>query len=1243
MDKNRRTRPSAAEIAESLRQTESVSQRRMGIVTFAKALRDPSLFQPTWDAIGGAHGLAETMSHFSVRDVHAMCAWLGRGASNEKVVDERRTAMSELVRILVAGTYDSRPLKVHYRGVVLACTFDMVETFETEWGVGWTNSQKKRLYLAHREDYEMRFLRKLVSPEGVSFRENVILFQGKHRDYCETVLSAIAAYDGHIQDDFMEAFAMPLIKRLARRHGLRDRRIKFVGLVTDCLVKHSDDMGGHIDLQPGQFIHDHLLRHYHAGSNPWVEENLVRLLPLVSSHDQERVRKVFDAAMVPKKKSNKRKTTPPPYDPYPLFRFLLLHLKSWRLDISSDSAATMARLRKLTARSDPWPLALFRSTDPITALALLDRLDKVDTTGSFMEIPSGRTLFNQPNAYPNGQGDVEVLRAFLQARLRDDGDRPWLKRTRELIEKRKDKATVSREQQPRAFWAKSALGLCVASGDLETLAENLVWARRFHKDSYTIRQVFLHFGIITPQLEDLLAVVPRDDEHAARLSPDSVREDMATANRIAVDFARVFAAAASEPGFGPSDWIPLPDVSRTIADRRVCGSGILKATFGTDAEMNEAVWKPLITSFFDIEDHIGPVIGHSRYRIDPPSTRAASLITNLGQRSPEAMADLATFTVETMRTRLSPEALRTRTSDVVSIMMFLARGDNPGLACPFIRDAVANGSGEDSSWHRQMVTTHFLSSLPAATAREFLYSISGGIKDLMKTQNARPRDPDTGEAAAKAPLVKVTTIKMMAQTLGSNIYLDPLSSANLLISLLEEARHIDARITLVNSLINILKDPTCAPTLRQRVFEALETTVVPVAARVNERFPVKHDEWEAVPVVGDETPLFSMLVERASSDNLSADDRERFTHIFMDILAQSIANNERWMRAFLAKHDFAVDALPPSPVSPEILPRILSKFGEFLPASFIGMMKTIALANLDPPADVARITELVKEDRELETSNAGEHWLRVFGDSGNRVFTLGLSDVTGALLRTPDEPARRHISDADLLSFILEAAESMIAQGKPDLLDSLVHDLSYRRTWAKNDHDAWRERGVPVVQQIVDLIHAARDHPDRPSVLPNTFRIKTKLLPMPFSDTDKPSTGEERDAFADALASHIGDLATRVPYHADFQQLKNDLGCVPLQELAYAAVRLARCDDAMADENPTLAAYLRMELAADFLERASDPGEAVAGEVRAAVGAWKTCRVEGLRVMGQEVEDKMKGIHDHWYMARSEYPVRSKE
>src|SRR5277367_6223256 len=64
----------------------------------------------------------------------------------------------------------------------------------------------------------------------------------------------------------------------------------------------------------------------------------------------------------------------------------------------------------------------------------------------------------------------------------------------EAVDEQKRKASTSREQTDRAFFAKSALMWAIASGSPAFYGETIIWARRFVRDpvSTVILEIYRH-------------------------------------------------------------------------------------------------------------------------------------------------------------------------------------------------------------------------------------------------------------------------------------------------------------------------------------------------------------------------------------------------------------------------------------------------------------------------------------------------------------------------------------------------------------------------------------------------------------------------------------------------------------------------------------------------------------------------------------------------------------------------------
>ncbi|KAF7548543.1 hypothetical protein G7Z17_g6990 [Cylindrodendrum hubeiense] len=1265
------TRRDNSKIAEELRQGDSAQTRKVAIATVGKALRRGDRFAPMWDAVGGAAGLASLMAEFSVRDVRAVCWWLGCTASAQNARPERRAALSELVRLLYDESGDQRPLRPLYQHIVPACSLEVVREWEDKHKVDWNDSQKKRLFYGHRQLHESKFLDTIFSPDNslLTFEKEKALFRG-NMPFCEEILQTLIAKEGHIQipRDFISAFAMPLLKRLLKSRFTEETRNKFLELILQCFQKHPNSLGEQLNLRtdgPVQYV----IQRWNDAPEDRKGQLRAYLVQLVGFFPKKEwslsLNTIYQAILGRKRK---------PEAKYQLLRLFLQHMPGYGIDIEDESEAGLAHLRDLPVENDAWPVTIFSSLDNEKALRLFERLAKTYPSGDFLSITSGsagRTVLKQARS-PNegGRGDVEVVRSLL---MRDSKtkteDTAWLERVRSLVHERRNKSQQSREPHDRAFWAKSALNLCVAAGDLETFGDTVLWARRFNKDPLTTKALYSGEIFETTELEHLLgAIPPRDTPAVATATASSVKKDIGLANRVVVSLIETVAMASGEPGFSRHNWLSLFRLPKLMADWRLKNADsftdILKSSSTDDAglEIIKALWKPTIDTLLEVE---ALLLGPTSSALGGSGSIEASAVyvfNELKLSPASALADLATFLLDQMKTRLGPEIMKVMMKNVVSVIVRVAHSDQPSLACPFIRDLIMNGD-DNSSWHRQMVGVGFLSSLPAKAARDLLFAMADAMREKMREQNLRPRDNDEKEKAAgepRPPAIKVTTVKMMAQLLQGTSFIDASSSCDILIGLLAEARHIDAQITIVNSLIYTMEEPTCPPELRTRILDAFEKYIVPVAAQLNERCPITEADWDiATTQDGAELPevvawndLLTLLVEQFDNPCLDADVLMRFGQLIMSVLEQSAVNNSRWMNLFLAKNNFALDPnerLPSAPTCLVEFARIFEDWITYMPASLLVMLHTIVLTNIDPPPGIVRITKAVRANPDLVNSRAGHHWLDQFDNAPARLFDLGIDHAAIHLQR----PAQHVVSKLGkgkgvtvlfLQYFALSVAERLTMKGDTLLLKTLVSKLCQNRFLGREEWISWRLNSAPIVKDIVAKIEAIRldrktyrgataGSARMPLVLPNTFQLSVMALPIPYCSAREATLPEETDAFVSELSGLIDQLAKRgLPYHEDFARLKEEVLKAPgVSDFARFALKL---DKVTSVEEPALADYLRVELAGDLLVKASDPiDDKVVRDARETVLKWKNSENEGLAVMGLSIADRLeKQGKKSWFM-----------
>lgn len=1246
------------EIAACLRQTESTRTRRKSISHFGKALRRGDRFQPAWEAVGHAAGLASLMAEFSINDVRFICKALGRTASAIKAREERCAAMDELVKLLYHNPLDQRPLREIYQNIIPACSSAVVEEWQARRDVEWTTRQQKLFFNGHRELNEARFLNAIFSPSSkhkhLTFSSERMLFSG-NLDFCEKILSTLVSREGNVRVpfDFMSDFAMPLLKRLLKARFDEETRTKFLNLVMRCVEKHPDAVASQLHLRQGGILQYVIQRRYEEPSDH-LDTHLARLIGLLPTNEQPpTLANLHDAVLVPRGSDSETR--------YELLSLLLLHVKHYSLDINDGSETSLQRLSHIPLEGNRWPAALFFSIRNDKAMQLLQKLTTVHPRGDFISPVadwSTKTVLEQTRGIvESDRGDVDIVRALLEAQSKSISDDGWRDRVRALVTERKKKAQESREYQGRTFWAKAALNLCVAAGDMVTLKSTLHWARRFNKDGPTVMALYNEDVFASRELESLLGVVPdkdKVDKLTASIS-SGLASDINLANRILLDLIETAAMISQEPGVPRDSWSKLLRLPKVVVDWRLNKAVPYMQTRSSRVpglKTTETVWKPTIEALVQIEETLlkttSEALGSSR-AVD---ISGVYVLKRLPASEAPMLAELAEFLLGQMRRRLGPERVKVRMGEVVQVVLRVAQSDQPWLACPFVRHLIMDGD-DNSSWHRQLLSAGFLSSLPAKAARELLETMGDAMRNKMRAQNSRPRDGNAS-AAPSLPGIKVTTVKMMAQLLQSNVFIDAQASCDILVGLLAEARHIDAQATLVNSLLATMEDVTCPPQLEKRIFGALEDYVVPVAAQLSERQVLTEVDWELaaedngkLPDVSEESPLLELLVERGQRDALRPEVKVRLAALIGDALRQSSVNNNRWMQALLVKNQWSLDdteVLPMAPAAIRVAVSFFRGWTSYAPSSLLLTLRQLVMSNLNPPPSIARITQTINATSDLINSNAGSHWLTQVDNPGTEAFRLGLHDAALMLQRPAYELDSKlekghGIETSALQDFVMAAASHFVSAGDFGLLEELVAILCRKRLESRRNWFAWRSNCMPLIKDIIERVDAVRARDDsklttrRPLQRlnrANVFRLRVKVLPVPYPLSEDLIGAADVDDFVSDLSGLIDQLASRSPYHDNFAHLKMEMlrAHNRINFARYALGLVARSRT----EQHALADCLRLELAGDFLMAASDPvDQGVVGEARDLVRGWVASGSEEVSAMGDEVAGRLLRERGGWF------------
>ncbi|KAK0634549.1 hypothetical protein B0T17DRAFT_513615 [Bombardia bombarda] len=664
--------------------------------------------------------------------------------------------------------------------------------------------------------------------------------------------------------------------------------------------------------------------------------------------------------------------------------------------------------------------------------------------------------------------------------------------------------------------------------------------------------------------------------------------------------------------------------------------------------------------------------------------------------------DLFTRLAQSVLRRLQPRMPEDKTTSAfqaIRLVGILSQSDRPSAACPLIRDVVMDLQG-DSAWHRHVFNAGFLSSLSARDAKLFMEDMADAIIERVQAQAKTFAPADTTAATttttpssstSKSPsAIKVTTIKMLAEILHGANFIDKHAACSILVRILAHASHIDIRVAVLGSLFGIF-NTTTDDDLRCMVIDAFRTYAVPAAASLNERRPMTEEAWAKaegdggeLPEIGTDAPILSFLLDSEvyvwNRPELAEWKAKWATALVMKTLELSIKNSRRWMTLFMKKNDFSLpngETLPAVPVVFESLGNALENWSEYISAEDLGLLKRYIMTSLSLPPGIAAINAAVRSNADLAASDAGKYWLKVWDyqkDHGT-VAVLGLgADQAATLLNDVRVSLGRHetpgITAKLLQDWMLEIADLLIYSADVSALENLVQHLAGtpERIYAQSSKDLWTVNSLPVMEEIVRRIDSLRtdawqkNAKRRPMYLPDTFKIKIKMLRFPVARGvgDWGAPQEDVSVFVEEVRGLINELLSRhTPYHWDWVVLKKSMiDTMSLKEHFLpvacelggggggAGVDVGGDDDRMS----SMAEFLAVELASDLVELAVDPSDAdVLENTRKMLLRWRASEVEVVRERARGIIEKIKGEakkrHGKWdnpYWARAEEKWNSK-
>lgn len=1127
---------SPAVIARCLNYESNTKIRRFAIRELGKHLRRPGKFdwELTWRALGGTEGLVQIFGRSSVEEVKTMSMFIG-GCNRGKKHEQTQRCVEELLQALLPGVYtatsnmqskDRRPIQQHYATMLPACS----QSFVNE-------------VLDSRDDanplYRWRDLIKLVRSHRALLRERAIshLFGSGPEDedvprYLDNFLYgdrefAIKTLQGRLEGTVTDqrwghndeiAVLLPIVRRLAKHWRApveRKRRIHdLIKLGLEILGKDrerrwdlSDDLWA-VTFSRWQIWPDHY-------------EDVLRLgLRLDLAKRPHRDPKNYLPVL--------RRLEPGPRER--LLQLCYLDIPGKPLDLFADEDYS-------TVAKQTWPLELFRLMSTDQAIRLLKKLYQANPEYNFLETSDRKSILPVRDVGPQRNFNVDLYLTILQ---RDDEQ--VQQNARDTVDRLRKKASAARDQSDRAALAKAAACYAIATGDLDVYGETVVWQKRFVRDSLTVKALFSWNVISTVEGIELLLGIPTLDalslacKNSIPRLLDEISRGVKRADAVLKTFQESYLLAKREPSFQEYDWTNVKNLFTSVFSSRFSRAETLQRHFNVPrSELFQIIWKGLLAAlewldagFLDLlQAPIQELLGQSRPGFLATATRSLLDIGTERRKKrenettpPQGPAGLPIgfpgappppgFSAAIRTSGPGDQTLEQMSYDALTK---LANSDMPALASPLILQTILERP-DASSWHRILLSVGFLKRLRAEEAHELLLGLAKGIGEKLEEQSyVRVGESEPPKHVPSQPAVKVTTVKYLAQLLNNSEFISNDAAVEALVELFRAAQHRDIRLAALESLLNLL-DSICTGTQEEvqaspvvrNIMDALKT-IAPVAGSINERRPLRTEDWTEAETTGilpelsdtdrgDLPALMKAVVSAVQHrSGLKKLEKEFVQHIILPVLEQSQQEHTRWVNMFLAKHQATAlrDDVPETPLVPHLWTTVLGNYYLSIPKKHLAAYNRYATYRIAPTPAIKKFNASLKADTELRKNPEVQHWLETYDCASIDHYRSPKNFLFTLLDPVQDQPAERGV----LLDMILQHATLYLEvyEKHTDVWDRFVNCLEPGSDTIENEvqYKRWYNNRRLIALQVIELVRDKRQQGSL-HILPSTMKLELWLL-----------------------------------------------------------------------------------------------------------------------------------------------------
>ncbi|KAJ4359005.1 hypothetical protein N0V95_002540 [Ascochyta clinopodiicola] len=533
--------------------------------------------------------------------------------------------------------------------------------------------------------------------------------------------------------------------------------------------------------------------------------------------------------------------------------------------------------------------------------------------------------------------------------------------------------------------------------------------------------------------------------------------------------------------------------------------------------------------------------------------------------------DLATILVAKLGCKKNS---RVMDETAFALIRALSESDKPGLAFDLAVEVIT-GKSSASSWHRMLFNNGFLQRLPASDARACISKFAEAVGEKLDAQklraqqgaaagqseqkiDARAQASEGNDPQESHAIIKVTTLKSLAQLLHGSTYIGDESSLEILSSLSRKVSHVDVRSSILRTLLSKLD--ANRPGLWDGILSTLQS-FVPLAASLDEREHMTESDWAHVektmtmpmarliakPTWREESPMLHAIVQKYLDISGSELKDLYLKLIILPSLELLKQQTKRWASLFLRKYspdhvESLQTMLPPTPLGIAIWDTILSGPStkpHHIPKTILNEYLAYMSFRIDPPGAICALNKSLEGNAAVRSRPEVSIWLELYGNGVDNVWLHRFS-FTGISKFDDQENGddQLYITRQFYQKKWLELFTTLLWSDDPNyvqlrfFVSTLTNPFNLPCPW-------WNRYGRTTIEAMFAHVNGIRtrnwevDPNRKPAVLPDTFNWKLSLLSYPLTSiyNDNNATREQAcKQFADELSAIIDEISHSMYY-----------------------------------------------------------------------------------------------------------------